>query len=74
MTRPEPTIYGNCESWDFIVGKKPALNSLEIGKLLPPAPRGKPLGQGLAGASSALAHTPGYKIHNNKNTGKALKC
>jgi hypothetical protein len=34
MTRPEPTIYGNCESWDFIVGKKPALNSLEIGKLL----------------------------------------
>ena len=22
MTRPEPTIYGNCDSWDFIVGKK----------------------------------------------------
>lgn len=21
-TRPEPTIYGNCDSWDFIVGKK----------------------------------------------------
>jgi hypothetical protein len=20
-TRPEPTIYGNCDSWDFIVGK-----------------------------------------------------
>lgn len=34
MTRPEPTIYGNCESWDFIVGKKPALNSPKIGKLL----------------------------------------
>ena len=23
MTRPEPTIYGNCDSWDFIVGRKP---------------------------------------------------
>jgi hypothetical protein len=22
MTRPEPTIYGNCDSWNFIVGKK----------------------------------------------------
>jgi len=22
MTRPEPTIYGNCDSWGFIVGKK----------------------------------------------------
>ena len=22
MTRPEPTIYGNCDSWRFIVGKK----------------------------------------------------
>ena len=22
MTRPEPTIYGNCDSWDSIVGKK----------------------------------------------------
>jgi len=22
MTRPEPTIYGNCDSWEFIVGKK----------------------------------------------------
>jgi len=22
-TRPEPTINGNCDSWDFIVGKKP---------------------------------------------------
>jgi hypothetical protein len=24
VTRPEPTIYGNCDSWDFIVGKKGA--------------------------------------------------
>jgi len=24
VTRPEPTIYGNCDSWDFIVGKKPS--------------------------------------------------
>jgi hypothetical protein len=23
-TRPEPTIIGNCDSWSFIVGKKPA--------------------------------------------------
>ena len=23
MTRPEPTIYGNCDSWDLIVGRKP---------------------------------------------------
>jgi hypothetical protein len=22
-TRPEPTIIGNCDSWSFIVGKKP---------------------------------------------------
>jgi hypothetical protein len=22
VTRPEPTIYGNCDSWEFIVGKK----------------------------------------------------
>jgi hypothetical protein len=22
VTRPEPTIYGNCDSWSFIVGKK----------------------------------------------------
>jgi len=24
MTRPEPTIIGNCEGWKLIVGKKPA--------------------------------------------------
>jgi hypothetical protein len=24
VTRPEPTIYGNCDSWSFIVGKKAA--------------------------------------------------
>jgi hypothetical protein len=22
LTRPEPTSNGNCDSWDFIVGKK----------------------------------------------------
>ena len=22
MTRPKPTIYGNCDSWNSIVGKK----------------------------------------------------
>jgi hypothetical protein len=26
-TRPEPTFFGNCESWNFIVGKKPWENS-----------------------------------------------
>jgi len=26
-TRPEPTIIGNCDSWSFIVGKKPAEKS-----------------------------------------------
>jgi len=24
VTRPKPTIYGNCDSWSFIVGKKPS--------------------------------------------------
>ena len=27
MTRPEPTIYGNCDSWEFIVGKKAVAQS-----------------------------------------------
>jgi hypothetical protein len=26
--RPEPTIFGNCEGWNFIVGKKPLKHSL----------------------------------------------
>jgi hypothetical protein len=26
-TRPEPTIYGNCDSWDFIVGKTARMQS-----------------------------------------------
>ena len=30
MTRPEPTIYGNCERWNFIVGKKPEAKCLKI--------------------------------------------
>jgi hypothetical protein len=29
-TRPEPTIYGNCDSWNFIVGKKPCAYSPKI--------------------------------------------
>jgi hypothetical protein len=28
-TRPEPTIIGNCEGWNFIVGKMPASMSPE---------------------------------------------
>jgi len=31
-TRPEPTIKGNCDSWDFIVGKKAKPQSLEATK------------------------------------------
>lgn len=27
LTRPEPTIIGNCEGWNFIVGKKMATYS-----------------------------------------------
>jgi hypothetical protein len=27
VTRPKPTIYGNCDSWSFIVGKKPSAYS-----------------------------------------------
>ncbi len=27
LTRPEPTSNGNCDSWDFIVGKNPGLQS-----------------------------------------------
>ena len=29
MTRPEPTIYGNCDSWNFIVGRKPEAECLK---------------------------------------------
>ena len=29
-TRPEPTIFGNCDGWDFIVGKKAAVKALKI--------------------------------------------
>ena len=32
VTRPEPTIYGNCDSWASIVGKKGADLSLVTGK------------------------------------------
>ena len=35
MTRPEPTIYGNCDSWKFIVGKK-ALGQSPYKYLKPP--------------------------------------
>jgi hypothetical protein len=32
VTRPEPTINGNCDSWDFIVGKLPRSHSPETGQ------------------------------------------
>jgi hypothetical protein len=28
LTRPEPTSNGNCDSWDFIVGKNPQMHSV----------------------------------------------
>jgi hypothetical protein len=31
--RPEPTIFGNCEGWNFIVGKKGKSNSAENTKV-----------------------------------------
>ncbi len=34
MTRPEPTIYGNCEGWIFIVGKKRETDRPKIPKCL----------------------------------------
>jgi hypothetical protein len=33
VTRPKPTIYGNCDSWSFIVGKKPRAYSQTIGQI-----------------------------------------
>jgi hypothetical protein len=30
-TRPEPTINGNCDSWDFIVGKLAHSHSPAVG-------------------------------------------
>jgi hypothetical protein len=35
VTRPEPTIYGNCDSWSFIVGKKPRAYSRTGGRIGP---------------------------------------
>jgi hypothetical protein len=32
VTRPKPTIYGNCDSWSFIVGKKPRAYSRKRGQ------------------------------------------
>jgi hypothetical protein len=32
VTRPKPTIYGNCDSWDFIVGKKACTYSPETAR------------------------------------------
>jgi hypothetical protein len=33
-TRPEPTIFGNCDSWNFIVGKKPCAYSRNSGSTM----------------------------------------
>jgi hypothetical protein len=35
VTRPKPTIYGNCDSWNFIVGKKPRAYSRALGHQVP---------------------------------------
>jgi hypothetical protein len=41
VTRPEPTIYGNCDSWDFIVGKLAPPDSPENRTPAPLHPRNK---------------------------------
>jgi hypothetical protein len=35
VTRPEPTIYGNCDSWSFIVGKTRRAYTLGVGPTRP---------------------------------------
>jgi hypothetical protein len=35
VTRPKPTIYGNCDSWNFIVGKTRRAYSLGVTPALP---------------------------------------
>ena len=35
MTRPKPTIYGNCDSWSFIVGKTRRAYSLGVSPTRP---------------------------------------
>ena len=35
VTRPEPTIYGNCDSWSFIVGKTRRAYILGVGPTRP---------------------------------------
>jgi len=35
VTRPEPTIYGNCDSWDFIVGKTGRAYSRQVSRTGP---------------------------------------
>jgi hypothetical protein len=40
-TRPEPTIFGNCDSWSFIVGKKAAVGDRKIFMLDPLQPNNR---------------------------------
>ena len=35
VTRPEPTIYGNCDSWSFIVGKTRRAYTLGVSRTRP---------------------------------------
>jgi hypothetical protein len=35
VTRPEPTIYGNCDGWSFIVGKTGRAYSRQVGPTRP---------------------------------------
>jgi hypothetical protein len=35
VTRPKPTIYGNCDSWNFIVGKTRRAYSLAVTQTRP---------------------------------------
>jgi hypothetical protein len=53
-TRPEPTIYGNCDSWSFIVGKKPGTYS-----------QGKRLEGSLQTSNRKLIHNLSTKLVGN---------
>jgi hypothetical protein len=35
VTRPEPTIYGNCDGWNFIVGKTGRAYSQQVSRTRP---------------------------------------
>jgi len=63
MTRPEPTIYGNCDSWEFIVGKK-------MGKVSPY----KSLGHALQPRHKKLIHSLSPKSLKKQQNNLWVSC